>query len=67
MSSVIESEFQDATAVVVTHRMSSIHTFDKVMVLDAGKLVEYGSPATLLADPTSPLQQLYKAQNSSVE
>lgn len=62
MSEIIETEFKDATIIMVTHRLSSIHSFDRVMVLEAGELVENDAPASLLANPSSKLQQLYRVQ-----
>merc|ERR1711916_133041 len=35
--------------------------FDSIMVVDAGELVEYGSPAELLADPDSVFSSLVDA------
>lgn len=64
MTAVIDNEFEDATIIMVTHRLSSIHSFSKVMVLETGKLVEYGSPGALLSDDQSKLHQLYRAQAS---
>eukprot|EP01051_Picozoa_sp_SAG22_P001187 SAG22_NODE_44_length_24912_cov_33.648894_18_plen_71_part_00 len=34
-----------------SHRLATIIDYDKVAVLDSGKLVEYGSPAELLDMP----------------
>ncbi|CEJ83028.1 hypothetical protein VHEMI03060 [[Torrubiella] hemipterigena] len=62
MTEIIDSEFPGATILMITHRLTSIHSFDKVMVLDAGKLAEFGAPATLLADDASVFSQLYKSQ-----
>ncbi|CEJ83015.1 hypothetical protein VHEMI03049 [[Torrubiella] hemipterigena] len=62
MSEIIESEFQAATIIMVTHQLSSIHSFDKVMVLEAGELGDCAAPAALLDDNSSKLQQLYRIQ-----
>lgn len=37
------------TTIVVTHRASTLALADRVAVLDGGKVVEYGTPAELLA------------------
>lgn len=41
------------TIVVIAHRFSTIRGADQVLVLEAGELVESGSPETLLADRNS--------------
>jgi ATP-binding cassette subfamily C protein CydD len=38
------------TALIIAHRYNTIANADQVAVLDAGRLVERGSPASLLAD-----------------
>ena len=53
-----ERTFQDAletyargrTVVVIAHRLSTVEHADQIIVLDQGKVVEIGSPATLLRD-----------------
>lgn len=39
------------TVVVIAHRLSTVRSADQVIVLDAGRVVEVGSPAELLARP----------------
>lgn len=66
MAEVIVRKFEDATVIMVTHRLSSIHSFEKVIVLNTGEIVEYGPPAELLSDTTSALHQLYRVQSNSL-
>ncbi|XP_040290615.1 canalicular multispecific organic anion transporter 1-like [Bufo bufo] len=44
----IRSEFADCTVLTIAHRLHTIMDSNKVMVLDAGKIIEYGSPEDLL-------------------
>lgn len=46
----IRSEFgrNSTTLLVIAHRLSTIADFDKILVMDAGKAVEFGSPRELL-------------------
>ena len=39
---------QDKTAIIITHRIFSLFSFDKIVVLDDGKIVEEGSHRELL-------------------
>jgi ATP-binding cassette subfamily C protein CydD len=41
------------TALIIAHRYNTIANADQVAVLDAGRLVECGSPASLLADDST--------------
>jgi ABC-type multidrug transport system fused ATPase/permease subunit len=44
----IREEFQDSTLLVIAHRLSTIVDFDRILVLGAGAVVEYGAPWELL-------------------
>ncbi|MFI7081883.1 ABC transporter ATP-binding protein [Micromonospora sp. NPDC049903] len=41
---------RDRTAVVIAHRLSTVETADRVLVLDGGRIVEDGHPARLVAE-----------------
>ncbi|KAL4986721.1 P-loop containing nucleoside triphosphate hydrolase protein [Aspergillus falconensis] len=46
----IRSEFgrSDSSLLVIAHRLSTIADFDRILVLDAGRVVEWGAPRELL-------------------
>ncbi|KAI7788103.1 hypothetical protein LA080_013410 [Diaporthe eres] len=63
---LIRSEFQDYTIIMIAHRLSSLVDFDRVAVLDGGKLVEFGNPADLLREGSGHFARLYgKSMRSS--
>lgn len=43
----IRQGFKNSTLIVIAHRLSTIADFDKILVLDKGRLVECGSPRQL--------------------
>ncbi|MFG1678390.1 ABC transporter ATP-binding protein [Micromonospora sp. NPDC049282] len=45
----LRSVLRDRTALVIAHRLSTVETADRVLVLDAGGIVEDGPPAELAA------------------
>ncbi|XP_041674410.1 probable multidrug resistance-associated protein lethal(2)03659 [Drosophila eugracilis] len=53
IQSTIRKKFRDCTVLTIAHRLNTIIDSDKVMVLDAGNLVEFGSPYELLTQSWS--------------
>lgn len=49
----IDRLLADRTAIVIAHRLHTLHRVDDVMVLDEGRVVEHGPRDVLAADPTS--------------
>ncbi|GAB1316859.1 hypothetical protein MFIFM68171_07069 [Madurella fahalii] len=58
---VIRKKFPGHTIIAVAHRLDAIMDFDKVAVLEAGRLVEFDSPYALLDIPGSAFSRLYNA------
>ncbi|KAL3972079.1 growth differentiation factor 15 [Sarotherodon galilaeus] len=48
IQNTIRKEFSDCTVLTIAHRLQSIMDSSRVMVLDAGKIVEFDSPSNLL-------------------
>ncbi|KAI9594951.1 P-loop containing nucleoside triphosphate hydrolase protein [Syncephalis fuscata] len=54
----IREEFSQATLLCIAHRLRTIIDYDKVLVMDAGRMVEYDSPYSLIQKPDSLFRQL---------
>ncbi|KAF8904953.1 P-loop containing nucleoside triphosphate hydrolase protein [Mucidula mucida] len=66
--SIIQSSLRhelkgDVTLITVAHRLQTIMDADKIMVLDAGNLVEFDSPAQLLKNEKGFLRALVDESN----
>jgi len=60
MQKTLKSYFSETTVLSIAHRLTSISNYDKIMVLDEGRLVELDTPEKLLADASSHFAQLVK-------
>ena len=48
---LIRTEFNESTVLTIAHRLNTIITYDNVVVLDYGKLLQEGHPYELLQQP----------------
>ncbi|XP_051883066.1 canalicular multispecific organic anion transporter 1 [Pristis pectinata] len=48
IQSTIRSQFADCTVLIIAHRLLTVMDCSRVMVLDAGKILEFDSPSVLL-------------------
>jgi ABC-type multidrug transport system fused ATPase/permease subunit len=44
---VIREKFRDSTVLTIAHRLSTLQHSNKIMVMEAGELIEFGSPDEL--------------------
>jgi ATP-binding cassette subfamily C (CFTR/MRP) protein 1 len=59
---IIRESFAACTILTIAHRLETILDNDRVLVLDAGKVVEFDSPNVLLKDPSSAFYSLHASQ-----
>lgn len=61
MQDVIAQEFRNYTVIMVSHRLETVMSFNKVIVLDSGQVVEQGAPEMLLKQGGSRFRELWLA------
>lgn len=59
----IKTAFVNKTVVTIAHRILTIASYDKIIVMDHGKAVEIGTPRSLFEEPTSHFRALVDAQD----
>jgi ATP-binding cassette subfamily B protein len=58
----IDALMADRTAILVAHRLSTVRKVDRILVFDAGRIVEQGSHEALMARPQGVYRRLHDMQ-----
>ncbi|XP_012709178.2 multidrug resistance-associated protein 5 [Fundulus heteroclitus] len=61
----IRSAFGSCTTLIIAHRLNTVMSCSRVMVLDNGQILEFDSPAALLANEDSRFRAMIEASESS--
>lgn len=56
---MIRTKFKDCTILTIAHRLHTVIDSDKILVLDAGNVVEYDSPKSLLGNLNGAFKSLW--------
>ncbi|XP_066020153.1 ATP-binding cassette sub-family C member 4-like [Pocillopora verrucosa] len=63
---VIRHKFKDSTVLTIAHRLNTIMDYDKVLVLDGGRVVEFDKPEVLMRNGGI-FAEMVKSQTQSSE
>ena len=55
---VIDKLLQERTAIIIAHRLGTVHRADQILILDEGRISEFGDRKALAADPDSQFHHL---------
>jgi len=62
----LRTVLRDRTALIIAHRLSTVEIADRVLVLDAGRVVEDGSPDALVASGEGDFAALHESWRDSL-
>ena len=60
---VIRSRFKDSTVITIAHRLDTIMDYDKVLVMEQGRVVEFDKPEVLLKNNNGVFAGLVQTYN----
>ncbi|XP_057833257.2 ABC transporter C family member 2 [Cryptomeria japonica] len=61
----IREEFKNCTMLVIAHRINTIIDCDRILVLDAGQVLEFDTPENLLSDEESAFSKMVRSTGSA--
>jgi ABC-type multidrug transport system fused ATPase/permease subunit len=64
MQRIFRTAFADRTIIAIAHRLDTILDFDRVVVMDAGRIAEIGAPAVLMQTEGSLFKSLVESQGN---
>ncbi|SCV74803.1 BQ2448_7832 [Microbotryum intermedium] len=64
LQEVIRSEFKRCTNLTIAHRLESVIDFDRILVLEHGKVVEFDAPINLLENEKSAFYDLCQSSGN---
>ncbi|XP_053336078.1 ATP-binding cassette sub-family C member 5 isoform X1 [Clarias gariepinus] len=62
----IRTSFSGCTTLIIAHRLNTVLSCDRVLVLDLGQILEFDTPANLLAKENSCFRAMVEAANRNV-
>ncbi|XP_072524361.1 ATP-binding cassette sub-family C member 5 isoform X2 [Salminus brasiliensis] len=66
LQETIRSSFKGCTTLVIAHRLNTVLSCDRVLVLDQGQVLEFDSPSNLLANENSRFFAMMEAANRTL-
>ena len=59
ITNAVDNMFKDSTVITIAHRISTVKSCDRVIVMDDGQIIEVGKPDELIKDVNSKFYNLY--------
>ena len=67
MQRILRDEFHSRTIIAIVHKLHTVLDFDRIILLDKGRIIESGTPHELLSTSTSAFRQLYDSTLNTTE
>nr|XP_019003640.1 uncharacterized protein I203_03786 [Kwoniella mangroviensis CBS 8507]OCF67101.1 hypothetical protein I203_03786 [Kwoniella mangroviensis CBS 8507] len=64
---IIQTEFMDVTLISIAHRLQTVAYYDRILVMEEGRVAEYDEPLILFDNPNSVFRSLCDKKNVTRE
>ena len=66
MERAVSHLLHNRTAIIIAHRLSTLHRTNEIMILDNGRITEHGSRAELAADEQSQYYRILQTGQTEI-
>ncbi len=61
---MIKNEFKECTVITIAHRLNTIISYDKIIVLSNGEIIEMDTPTNLISNTSSHFYHMVSSQGA---
>ncbi|CAG8620597.1 18107_t:CDS:10 [Acaulospora morrowiae] len=58
IQTTIRESFNESTVITIAHRLRTVADYDKILLMDAGNVIEFDAPYTLMQNPDSAFRKM---------
>ncbi|KAF3429704.1 hypothetical protein E2986_05904 [Frieseomelitta varia] len=66
VQNTIKNEFSNSTVLTIAHRLKTVISSDRVIVMKNGQIIEFEAPSTLLSNPNSEFSKMMASAEKSL-
>lgn len=66
VQNTLQNEFADCTVLTIAHRLQTVVTSDRILVMSGGRVAEFDTPTALLSRPDSEFSKLMAVADKNV-
>ena len=63
----LKTAFHGTTIIAISHRLQAVVDFDRILVLEEGRVAEFGAPLELMARPNGAFRAMVEEHGKSEE
>lgn len=67
VQSTIQNEFSDCTVLTIAHRLKTVVSCDRIMVMKDGQIIEFDTPSTLLSNSNSEFSRMLASADKAIK
>lgn len=67
VQATVQHEFSNCTILTIAHRLQTVQSCDRILVMEAGNVVEFNAPSKLMEDSSSEFSKMVAAAEKAMK